>query len=127
MRLLRTLSPRNIAGLGLVAIVALTGYGYAAGNTVPGSNAGDGAGSVSGFTVSAIHYNLNSSTPSNLTSVTFTVAPAVPAGGAVRVSIDNGVSWLAAGACTVTGGTSVSCTTASSVSAATNLRVVAAQ
>lgn len=127
MTALRIASPRKLAGLGVMAIVALTGYGYAAGNTVPGSHAGDGAGSVSGFTVTNIHYNLNGSDPSLLTSVAFTVAPAVPAGGAVRVSVDNGVSWLAAGACTVTGGTSVSCATNAGVAGITNLRVVAAQ
>jgi hypothetical protein len=127
MVMLRNLSPRRIAGLALVAIVATLGYGYAASNTVPTSLAGDGAGNVSGFTISNIHYNLNTSNPQNLTSVTFTVAPAVPAGGGVRASVDNGVSWLAAGACTVSGGTSVSCTTANPVSGVTTLRVVAAQ
>lgn len=127
MTTLRMISGRKLARLGLIAIVAVTGYGYAASNTVPTSLAGDGAGTVSGFDVSAIHYNLNSTNPQNLTSVTFTVAPAVPAGGGVRASIDNGTSWLASGACTVTGGTSVSCTTNDAVTAVTILRVVAAQ
>lgn len=127
MNTLRIASPRKLAGLALVGILAMVGYGYAAGNTVPTSNAGDGVGAVSGYTVSAIHYNLNASSPQNLSSIDFTVAPAVPVTGAVRVSIDNGTSWLAANACTVTGGTSVSCTTTSTVSSVTNLRVVAAQ
>lgn len=113
--------------IALCVVLASLGYGYAAGNTVPTSNAGDGVGAVSGYTVSAIHYNLNASSPQNLSSIQFTVAPAVPVTGAVRVSIDNGTSWLAANACTVTGGTSVSCTTTSTVSSVTDLRVVAAQ
>ena len=120
-------SPRKLAGLALLGIVSMSAYGYAASNTVPTSLAGDGAGNVSGFTISNIHYNLNSSNPQNLTSVTFTVAPAVPAGGGVRASLDNGVSWLAAAACTITGGTNVTCTTTAGVSTVSTLRVVAAQ
>jgi hypothetical protein len=120
-------SPRRLAAFGLIAIVAVTGYGYAASNAVPTSLAGDGAGTVSGFAVTDIHYNLDTSNPQNLTSLTFTVAPAVPAGGAVRASLDNGVSWLAAGACSITGGTSVTCTTSNPVTGVTTLRVVAAQ
>ncbi len=98
---------------------------YAAGNTVPTGNAGDGSGAVSGYVVSNVHYTLNAANPANVDNVSFTVAPAVAAGGSVQVQLD-GSAWLST--CTVTGGTNVSCNltgvTALSVS---NLRVVAAQ
>ena len=43
-----------------------------AANTVPISSAGDGAGTVSGFTITSIVYVLNSTTPSDIDTITFT-------------------------------------------------------
>ena len=45
---------------------------YAATNTIPPTAAGDGAGAISGYAISAIHYNLNATNPGNIDSVTFT-------------------------------------------------------
>ena len=126
--MLRIASPRKLSGLVLVGILAMVGYGYAAGNTVQTSNAGDGAGAVSGFDVTNIHYGLDASSPENLSSIEFDTNPAVPAGGSVRVSIDDGTSWLPAGDCAASGAT-VTCTLSGTVTVAavTDLRVVAAQ
>jgi hypothetical protein len=52
---------------------ATTAYAFAATNTVPSSYAGEGAGAVSGYTVSALQYNLNAGNPSNIDSVQFTL------------------------------------------------------
>ena len=54
-------------------ILATSAYTFAASNTVPGTVAGEGAGAVSGYTVSAIAYTLGA-TPSNIASVAFTLS-----------------------------------------------------
>ncbi len=110
---------------GLLGLVAVVTYGFAAANTIDPSNAGDGQTAISGYTVTNVHYALDATTPSNVSSVTFTLTPALPAGGASRISLDGGSSWLAAGACT--GLANITCTATVAVTALTNLRVVAAQ
>lgn len=105
------------------AVVAGASYAFAASNTVPASRAGDGSAAVSGYAVTNIHYNLNISNPQALSSVTFTIAPAVPPSGTVRVSLDGGGTWVSA--CTT--GASITCTTSAPVTGITGLRVVAAQ
>jgi len=104
----------------LIALVALMlagfTYAYAAANTVPATAAGDGAGVVSGYTVTAIKYNLNSTNPSNIDSVTFTISPA-----ANFVTINLGTAtWY-----TCTGTTNITCLTPSTtVTSVINLTVV---
>jgi hypothetical protein len=121
------LTPRRLILIGLLGIIAVATVGFANSNSVPASNAGDGSAAISGYTVSNVHYVLNGTTPSNVDSVSFTTAPAIPAGGNTRISLNGGTNWLAAGACTVTGA-NVSCNAAgTAVTTLTNLRVVAAQ
>jgi hypothetical protein len=120
---------RLLAMFALALILATAAYGFAASNTVPTSNAGDGSGTISGYTISAVHYTLNATNPVNVDDVSFTIAPAVPAGGTVMVKL------VAAGttfkSCTVTGGTSVSCPSSGTLGvtalAADQLEVIAAQ
>jgi hypothetical protein len=114
------------AALGAV-VVSGGAYALTASNTVPTSSAGAGSGTISGYTVSNVHYNLNASNPQNIDSVTFTLDTAPPAGSTVRVKL------VAAGStfysCT-NSTTSVSCTTTSpqaAVATADQLLVVAAQ
>ena len=112
----------------IVAFLALsigTGvYAYAAANTVPGSSAGSGSGAISGYTVSAIVYTLNATTPTNLDQVAFTIAPTTAS--TVKVQLAAAGSWYS---CTNTAG-SVTCTTTApqaTALAATQLTVDAAQ
>jgi len=108
----------------LFAIVAFSALGFAAQNTVEDSLAGDGAGDISGFDITGVHYTLDATNPRLLDAVEFDISPAVPAGGTVAVALDG--TWL--GACVVTGGTAVSCDADDApVRPASNLRVVAAQ
>ena len=120
-----TISPRKVFLAGLLGLVTTATVGYANTNTVPGSNAGDGAAAISGYTVSNVHYTLDTNNPSNVTGLTFTLAPALPAGGVARISLNGGTTWLAANACT--GTSNLSCTVTASVTSLANLRVVAAQ
>jgi hypothetical protein len=115
----------------LIAIVvfafATVTYAYAAANVVPASKAGDGSGTISGYTVvlASVHYNLNASNPQNIDSVTFTTTTAITSGSTVRIKlVAAGSTWYT---CTVAGGTNVACTTTgATVLAADSLRVVIA-
>lgn len=121
-----SLKPRRLLPLAALGIVAMAVVGYANSNTVPDSHAGDGFGSVSGYTIDNIHYTLDGTNPANTTSVSFTVDTAIPITGTTRLSFDNGSTWLAANACS-SSGTTVTCTAAVTVLSLQNLRVVAAQ
>jgi hypothetical protein len=108
----------------LVAVgVAVAVYGFTASNTVTAKAAGDGSGAISGFTVSSVAYTLNSSDPSKIDAVAFSISPASTS--TVKVKLDSaGSTWYS---CTNSSG-SVSCTTTSpqaTVAAADELRVVA--
>lgn len=107
--------------------VAGGAFALTASNTVPTSVSGAGSGSISGYTVSNVHYNLNATNPQNIDSVTFAVDVAPPVGATLKAKL------VAAGStyysCTnVT--TTVTCTTTSpqaTVSSVDQLLVIAAQ
>ena len=112
----------------IVALLALsigTGvYAYAAANTVPGSDAGSGSGTISGYTISSIAYTLDLTTPTNLNQVAFTIAPTNAT--TVKVQLAAAGTWYS---CTNSAG-SVTCATTSpqaTALGATQLTVVAAQ
>jgi len=73
----------------IVAAMAVAGgaYAFTASNTVPSSTAGAGSGTVSGFTVTNLHYSLNATTPLNIDSLTFTVSPVIPNTGSGKVIV----------------------------------------
>ena len=105
-----------------VAVVAGGSYAFTASNTVPTTQAGQGSGTVSGYTVTSVAYGLNAATPTNIDTVTFTINP---------TSVTTVKAQLAAGGtgdtCTNTTG-SVSCATTSpqlTVATAATLNVVA--
>lgn len=114
---------RRAVLVGLLAVVTAASYGFAASNTVPVSRAGDGSAAVSGFSIANVHYNLDPINPQQLTSVTFSISPSVPAGGTVRVSTNGGATWSPP--CGT--GATITCTTTATVASVTGLRVVAGQ
>jgi hypothetical protein len=102
------------------------GYAYTASNTVPATNAGDGTGTISGYVVSTVHYNLNATNPTNIDSVTFNLDSTPVAGSTIKAQLASAGSWYT---CTNVN-TAVTCTTTSpqaTVATATQLRVVVAQ
>jgi hypothetical protein len=108
----------------VAAVVVITGgsYAFTASNTVPTTQAGQGTGTVSGYTVSSVAYGLNASTPGNIDTVTFTINPT--SATTVKAQVATGGTWYA---CTNTAG-SVSCATTSpqlSAATAATLNVVA--
>ncbi len=96
----------------LLVLLAVLAYGFAAQNTVPASYAGDGSAAVNGYTVSGVHYTLNSSDPSIIDGVSFTLdqsATEVHTALGMDTDQDGAVDSWEWVTCTVTGGTSVSC------------------
>lgn len=127
MRILRIRPKRRrsvLAALVVAGVLASAAYAFTATNTVPASTAGSGSGAISGYTVSAIAYTLNATTPTNLDQVAFTIAPTTAA--VVKIQLAAAGSWYT---CANAAG-SVTCNTTSpqaTVAAATNLTVVATQ
>ncbi|HET7767797.1 MAG TPA: hypothetical protein VFN74_03415 [Chloroflexota bacterium] len=125
----RIASPKFLAVLSLGAIIAVSGSGFAAANTVPTSKAGDGNAAISGYAVTNVHYTLNSTNPTNIDAVSFTLDSAPVAGSTIKVKlVSTGSDWYT---CTTSGTPAVnaSCTTTSpqaTVLAANDLRVVVA-
>lgn len=127
-------SPIKIV-VALVAAGAIAGgaYAFTAANTVPSSNAGAGSGTVSGYTVTNLHYSLNATTPANIDSLTFNVSPVIPSTGTGKVIVQ--ASLTSGGpntyTCTTnTAGDTVTCATTSPQLTADKLSsvtVVAAQ
>jgi hypothetical protein len=119
--------PRSKRAYGILAAaiaiaIAAAGYAYTASNTVPDASLGQGANTISGYTISSVSYNTNASNPGNVDSVSFTISPA--AAGTVKIQLAPAGSWYS---CTNTSG-SVSCATTSpqaTATAATSLNVVA--
>jgi hypothetical protein len=114
----------RITAVALMAGALVAGsYAFTAANTVPTSHAGDGSGTVSGYTVSSIHYNLNASSPQNVDSVTSSLDTAPVAGSTIKI-VTSGNTY----SCTnVT--TTVTCNTTSpqaTVVNITTLRVIVA-
>ncbi len=114
----------KIFAIAIAAFVfASVATAFAAANTVPSSSAGDGSGTVSGYTVSNIQYTLNGTNPANIDSVSFTLSAVA---GTVKIKlVAAGSTWYS---CTNPSGNNWSCTTTgATVLSADELRVVATQ
>ncbi len=95
---------RTIIVLVAAAALALATYAFAAANIVPGSRAGDGAGAITGYTVTNIEYQLDAADPATIESVTFDLDAAA---GTVKAKLVAGPGAFTD--CTSTGGNSWSC------------------
>jgi hypothetical protein len=118
-----------------VASLAIAGgaYAFTASNTVPTSTAGAGSATVSGFTVTNVHYSLNATTPANIDALTFNVSPSIPSTGTGKVAVQTALTTGGPNSYTCAtnvAGVTVTCTTTSPQLTATTLSsvtVVAAQ
>lgn len=118
---------RSFGMLALILFLAPAIYGFAAANVVPESGAGDGLGTISGYTISTIRYTLNATNPRNIDSVGFNIAPTAGASAptTVTVQLNDAGSWFS---CSNVSGNNWSCTlTGQTVLDASSLRVVAAE
>ncbi len=124
MRLSRARRRSLVAVGAFVGLLSISGYAFTASNTVPNATLGQGANTISGYTVSSVAYNLNATNPANVDSVSFTIAPTTAT--TVKVQLVAAGTWYT---CTNTAG-SVSCATTSpqaTAATATALNVVASQ
>ena len=109
----------------VVIILSAATYAFAAANTVPDTKAGDGTGTVSGYTVTDVVYTLNATTPTTLDSVSFDLGAAAATGKVKAQLVATTGTWYT---CTQVGVTTVwTCdTTGLTASSIDQLRVVAA-
>lgn len=106
MRLMRSKVAAIVAPVALTVLLGGSAYAFMASNNVVQSSAGAGSGTISGYTVSHIHYGLSGQMgdPSNVTSVTFTLTPAPGGQSADKVAVwfdnnKNNVASTALGSC----------------------------
>ena len=122
----RKIRGRTVASAAVVAAaVGIAGFAFTASNTVPATKAGDGAGAITGFVASSVHYTLNAD-PTKMDQIAFTLDSAPIAGSTIRAQVVDGGSWYS---CSNTG-TAVTCNTTSPqamVGPTDQLRVVVAQ
>ena len=90
MRNKRTLS--ILVAVGISLAIGGGAYAFTASNTVPATTVGAGAGAVSGYTVTNLHYVLDATTPTNIDSLTFTISPAIPSTGSGKVIVSAALS-----------------------------------
>ena len=109
----------------VVVILSAATYAFAAENTVPDTKAGDGTGTVSGYTVTDVVYTLTATTPTTLDSVSFDLGAAAATGNVKAQLVATTGTWYT---CTQVGVTTVwTCdTTGLTASSIDQLRVVAA-
>ena len=105
----------------VIMAFATAAYAFAASNTVPASNAGEGSAAIGGYTVTNVTYTYSTANPSMLTFVDFDISPAATKAG---VSLVTGATLTDCGALTA-GGTHAHCPVNVSVQSADRLRVVA--
>lgn len=104
----------------VIIAISAAAYAFAAANTVPATRAGDGTGTVSGYTVTSVQYTLNATDPSTLDTVSFDLGAAA---AQVEVQLVSGGTWYS---CTLDTGTVWDCdTTGLTVATIDQLRVVA--
>ena len=118
---------RILASTAMLLILSAVAYGFAAANTVPASGAGDGAGAITGYTISAVKYTLNATTPANIDSVSFTLTPVGAAGAPTTVKAKLITSSTTYSACTLATTIWTCNVTGVTALAADELRVIAAQ
>ena len=113
---------RLVASPALVVMLAFAAYAFTAANTVPDTKAGDGNGTISGYTVSNVAYQLEAANPANLESVSFTLDDTA---GTVKAKVV--ASSTTYTDCTNMGGNDWSCDfgTNPTVLSADQLRVIA--
>jgi len=90
----KTIRLRRLVWLaGLVALLAFGSYAFTASLTVPGSAAGEGAGTVNGYTVGTPSYTLDPANPTLVKQVVFNVSNTVTASTSAQVTADAGAHW----------------------------------
>jgi hypothetical protein len=101
-----------IRGCALLAVFAATGLECAvtAASVIPTNRAGDGKGPVSGYSIASTTYNLDTTNPQNIDSITLTLSTPPGFGSTIKVGLagsTGGTNWYTCS----NSGLSVSCLT----------------
>lgn len=84
-----------IAGTWMLASLFVT-PAFTAANSVGATKRGEGAGEISGYRISDVHYNLNSLNPEDIDSVTFRLDSAPAVGSTIKIRlVSGGTEWYA--------------------------------
>ena len=113
-----------ISAAAVAGVVAIGGYAFTASNTVPDTKAGDGAGTITGYVASSVHYGVNATDPSKIDSVTFTVDSAPATGATLKAQLVASGTWYTCTNSTTTVTCNTTVGTQATVTPANNLRVV---
>jgi hypothetical protein len=109
-------STRVIAAAAITAVMILGGgAAFTASNVMPSSVAGYGESTVTGATVTAINYTLNSTDSSKLASVVFTAVPPIDDSAVAGLTLKNGGTSVESDSCVVStssGISTITCATA---------------
>jgi hypothetical protein len=117
------LRPRSFGMIVLALILAAAVYGFANSNTVPGTYAGDGDNTISGYTVTNVAYSIyTDSDPTDIDGIDFDLDATA---GTVYVSFDGGTSWEDCSPTPASASISCTLTTPVSVLGASQLRIIA--
>jgi hypothetical protein len=115
---------RLFVSLIVILLLASIAYAYTASNTVPSNRAGFGSATISGYVVENVSYNLSTSDPSEIDSVTLSLDAAA---STVKIKlVSTGTTYFD---CTNTAGYDWSCDVGGAVTIleADELQVIAAQ
>ena len=123
---------KRMFGIALVAgVVVMAGSAYTNTNTFAAEpKAGAGAQTISGYDVSAVHYDLNATDPQNIDSIDFTLDGLPASTATIKYRLDDAGPW--SGDCAhVNGATTATISdcaapAGSTVAGVTNLTVVVA-
>jgi hypothetical protein len=85
---------RRLVWLGVLVVALSVGsYAFTASLTVPSSAAGEGSGTVNGYTVGTPAYTLNAVDPTKVDQVVLNVSATVTVNTTVTVSANGGSTW----------------------------------
>ena len=118
---------RFIGIVGVVGAIALAGSAYTNANTFAAEpKAGAGSRTISGYDISAVHYDLNATDPQNIDSLDFTLYAVPGPNATIKYRLDDGAAW--SGDCANVGAQVSDCLAPanSTVVGVTNLTVVVA-
>ena len=122
---------RRVPALVILSVSALSVFGFAAANVVPESGAGDGANTVSGYTVSSVVYTPNATDPTKIDFWTMNINPTAGATAPTKVYSKVNASATTYVTCALNTAPNWKCDPAAAseptVLSADNLRVIATQ
>ncbi|HEX3723237.1 MAG TPA: hypothetical protein VHV31_10620 [Nitrolancea sp.] len=123
----RRINLRLLAMLAVLAILATAAYGFAANNSVPTTQAGDGSATISGFTITNVHYQIDPTDSTRISNVFFTTDAAA---GDVQAQLVASGAWYTCASASGLGlswNCSVAAGTGTKAANVNSLRVVAVQ